>query len=779
LALGIGANTAIFRVLDAVVLRQLPVQDPSKLVIVDAFRGDTKTGFSYPLFHEMAASQQVLAGMAAMVDLPVETFEDAGRTVEGVTARLVSGGYFPTLGVLPGTGRLLDGGDDEPSSAGAAVISDSFWRRAFDSRPDILGRVVRINHAAVSIVGVAPRGFFGDLVGSAPDVWLPLAKASDVNAGMLIGKGAKLISVMGRLRADVPTARAASILGGLYGQLHELASQALQGPDTWRVDLTPGDRGLNGLNTHFSEPLWVLMAIVALVLLIACCNLANLLMARATARTHEIGVRIALGAGRRRLLRQLLTESAVLAAIGTTLGMLLAVWGTRQLIAIAAAGAQWRIAVDFGLRVLLFTSLVSAAAVCLFGLAPAFAATRVDVHSALQGGRSTSGVGKRKAAFSRMLVVAQIAFSLLLVAASSLLLRSFWNLLHQDLGYQPEGVLLANIPLSPQSLALSKNRGRTQILYDRLRTLPRVRSVAFDALGPLGDWQDTGHIAAVGESAPSEQSRGAHVSADYFHTLNIPIVAGRGFTADDARGSPPVVVLSQTAARKLFGQTNPIGRLIAETQVVAGRTMEVVGVAGDARSLNPRDPFPFLIYYPRDQNLITSIEIRTAGGARPLVGPVREIIREVVGTRNGDVRTLSDAVRSKIGQDRLLAILSVSFAVLALLLASVGLYGIVSYTIERRTRELGIRVALGATRAQISGRLMREVGLLLAAGLVVGGAVALLIGRWIGSLLFGLAPHDPIMLGSAAAILSAVALTAGYVPARRASRMDPLEALRQ
>ena len=780
LALGIGANTAIFRVLDAVVLRSLPVPHAEQLVMVSAYRGDANTGFSYPLFHEFAARQQVLAGIAAMCDLPVESFElSDGQPLDNVTARLVSGGYFSTLGVSPRLGRLFTDTDDRRSAPDALVISDAFWRRTFGGQADVLGRTVRLNRARFTIVGVTPPGFFGDSVGSAPDLWLTLSKSPDVDAGMLIGKGAKMISVMGRLRSDVSKSRAQAALGALYGQLHELAAQLLEGPNTWRVELTSG--GHRGLGAHFSEPLWVLMAIVGLVLLIACCNLANLLMARATARAHEIGVRLALGAGRWRLVRQLLTESLLLAALGTALGLLLAAWGSGQLIALAAAGAPWRIAIDFGWRILGFTAAVSMGAVCLFGLAPAIAATRLDVNSALQGGRRTAGAGRSKAAFAKVLVVAQISISLVLVAGSALLVRSFWNLLHQDFGYRPDGVLLVSLPLDQSSIQFAQNPGRVQLLSERLKALPGVRSVALDAMGPLGSWQDSGFISLPGRPSHDDDNvRRVHVSPGYFETLSIPILAGRSITAADCTGPPGVAVISETAARKLFGRANPIGRLISQApRFDSQSSVEVIGVARDVRFANLREPFGFLVYLPRLHNLTTSIEIRTAGDPKLLAGPVRRTLLEVGGLRTAGVRPLWDVMRANVGQDRLMAVLSGAFGVLALLLASVGLYGVIAYTVERRTQEIGIRLALGATRARISASLMREVGLLVLGGLVLGGAATLVLAKWVRAMLFGLAAHDPVMLGAAALVLTIVAVAAGYIPARRAACLDPMQSLRQ
>ena len=783
LALGIGANTAIFRVLDAVALRPLPVPHPEQLVVVDAFRGGVNVGFTYPLFREIAASQQALSNFAASADLPLETFEiSPGRPVADVSARLVSGDYFAMLAIHPQIGRLLDSADDGPSAAPAAVISDRFWRAMFDASPSVLGRTVRINSAAVVIAGVTPPGFFGETIGSAPDVWAPIALASNMNAPEVASRGSKVISVMGRARSGIAPARAETALAALYTRLDDNYGMQLTGVNgALRIALSSGIQGLRGLRTQFARPLWILMAIVGVVLLTACCNLANLLMARATARTHEIGVRLALGASRRRLFRQLLTESLLLSLLGAAFGLVLAWWGSRRFILLAAAGEPWRIAVDFGWRTLAFTAAVSIAAVCLVGIVPAIAASRFEINSALQASPRGATSGRGRTIFAGSLVVAQISLSLFLVSASLLLVRSFWTLVHQDLGYDPESVLLVNVPLDRPGKALSGSPGKVQTLIERLQSLPAVRSVAADTAGPLSRWQMTmGFSTPSRPSQPGDRARAVFVSGEYFTTLHIPTVAGRTITADDCRARRAVAVLSETAARKLFGPENPVGRLISiGPNFKSGDVLEIVGVVRDVRSLNPRDPAGFLVYQPYVKGVLTAFEIRTSGDPRHLVQPVRRVLEEASGLRSAAVRPLWEAVRSNVGQDRLLAALSASFAILALLLASVGIYGVIAYAAGRRAQEIGIRVALGATRAQISAFLMRGAGALLLAGLLIGAAATLFAARWLRSLLYGIAPHDPAMLSAAALVLAVVALIAAYIPIRRATRLDPTQALRR
>jgi len=780
LAFAIGANTAIFPVFDAVVLRPLPVPHPEQLVVVDAFRGGTNVGFTYPLFRELAARQQALAGIAAVADLPVETFDIApGRPLDGVTARLVSGDYFAMLRVPARFGRRLSARDDQPSAPAAAVISDSFWHRAFSADPAALGCAVRVNGASVFIAGIAPPGFFGETIGRAPDLWIPISKAPDLNASTLISRGAKVISVMARLRGGVPPARAETALAALYAPLDESFGMQLLGVGgSYRVSLTAGGQGFGGLRTHFAQPLWILTATVGVVLLIACCNLANLLMARATARTHEIGVRLALGVSRGRLFRQLLTESLLLVGLGAAIGLPLAWWGSRELVTLAV-GEPWRISIDFGWRILGFTAAVSAFAACLFGLAPAIAVSRLDVNSALRASRRTQSTRGNRT-FSKALVVAQISLSLLLVSASALLARSFWNLLHRDFGYRPDGVVLVDVPLD-RGFALGRNAGRVQALTESLQSLPAVRSVALETAGPLSQWVASTYFATPDRPASrADNARRASVSGAYFETLRIPILAGRAISAADCQAKTRVAVLSETAALGLFGHQSPIGRLVSEgTRFESATAIEVIGVARDVCSLNPRHAPGFLVYRPRSQDPVTAIELRASGDPRLLVPAVRRVLDATSGLGTAMVRPLWDALRSEVAQDHLLAVLSGAFGVLALLLASVGLYGVIAYTVERRTQEIGIRMALGATGTRIAGFLMREAGVLIATGLITGGAATLFAARWLRALLFGIPPRDPVMLAAAALVLSLVAAAAAFIPARRAARLDPTETLRR
>ncbi len=776
LALGIGANTAIFRVLEAVVLRSLPVRAPEELVLLRPIVNGHPNGpsISLPLFREMAARQEVVQGMFAFAGFPVN--EPAG-----LSGRLVTGGYFRVLGVNARLGRALADEDDHPSSPPVAVISDAYWKRGYGAREDVLGTILQINHVAMTVVGVAPPGFFGERLGSAPDVWLPMSLSKRIFLD-LEQPSIAVTTAMARLRPDVPRSQAEAALNLICRQRDDLQMR-VAGQTDFRVELAAGGRGVLELQEKFARPLLVLAAIAGLVMLLACANLANLLLARSTARVHEMGVRLALGAGRSRLIQQLLTESLLLAILGAACGLLLASWGSRELVTMASAGQHWQVSLDSGWRIVGFTALVSVAAALLFGLAPAMAATRLDVHTALQGNARTHSGSRTQRTGTRGFVVAQVAISLLLVSGASLLVRSFWNLLRQDFGYRQEGVLLLRTRLDLDTMqALQKLP--MQPVYERFNAIPGVRSAALSGLGPFSPVARSTKFSTPERSAlPSDNVHLASVSPRYFETMGIPILRGRPIDASDRAGTAHVVVLSETAARTLFGKADPIGRYISQGEHFdASQTLQVVGVAHDIRYSGPRDPFGMVFYLPLWQlpMPLTSVVMRTWGDPAPMAPTVRQAFVEALPrVQIAAIEPLGELLGSQMGQERMMALLSGAFGALALLMAAVGLYGVIAYSVQQRTHEIGIRVALGATRGHVSGLLMRDVAVMLAAGLVLGGAGALAIGKSLDALLFGVTAHDPAMLATSAGILSLVAVFAAHRPARRAGRLDPMQALRQ
>jgi predicted permease len=483
------------------------------------------------------------------------------------------------------------------------------------------------------------------------------------------------------------------------------------------------------------------------------------------------------------LMRQLLAESLVLAAIGAGTALMLAHWGAAALVKLAAEGRNWRLPLGPGWRVLAFTAVVTAAATCLFGLAPAWSATRVDVQTALQGNQRSHTGGSQRQLLGRALVVAQISVSLVLLAGSSLLVRSLWSLRHQDFGFRGENVLMMDLPWEFSPTMMARYRALSQPLYERMNQIPGVRSAALSGFGPMGGDQHTGPLSSPQRPAQrDDNTRIVHVSPRYFETMGIRIVAGRGITADDTKAAPDVVVLSETAARKMFGGAEPVGRLVTEAdRYDAQHAVQVVGVARDVRFASPSEPFGFLVYVPMAQSPapITAVAVRTVADPALLAGSVQATLHTLEPSMAiGAIRPLTDAVDAKLSHERLLALLASSFGVLALTLTSVGVYGVIAYAVERRTQEIGIRLALGATRTQVSVTLMKEVGLLISASLGLGSAAAAAMIRSLRSMVFGFGPADYSLLLAVALFLVMVASLAGYLPARRAARMDPMDALR-
>jgi predicted permease len=782
LGLGIGSNAAIFRVLDAVVLRMLPVQHPEQLVVMAAEQngaaGDIAfPTFSYPLFREIAARQTVFSGMFAARDL--EQGDNSGD--KALQVRTVSGNYFQVLGTNAPIGRTLLPDDDKPGAPLVAVISYGYWQREFGGDPAVLGRTVPVNGTPVTVVGVAQRGFFGESIGSAPDAWISMAVSptvmppSSLFRTWLDNKGSASLQPVGRLKPGISLKRAKAELSALYSELRDLSPHSFRAT-SFSVGLQPGGQGLSALPAQYSTPLRLLMAIAGLVLLMACFNLANLLLGHATARAHEMGVRLALGAPRSRLLRQLLTESSVLAALGAGLGFLLASWGSRALVQLAAGSQDLRINLAPDGRLLLFLSAVSVAAVMLFGLAPAIFATRVDVRASLQSNRRAGG-GRGAAKLSRCFVTAQIAVSVALVCGAALLTHSFRNLETQDFGYKQQGLLAVRFKLD-RALLGTRNQAPILALQQRLQSLSGVRSAAFGGSGLLTRMQSSAPIAVMGDPSRSLNAMLTVASGRYFETMGIPMVAGRGFSDEDRKESVAVAVLSRTAARRLFGTSNPVGRVLD----CGKRPLQIVGVAHDVRAHSPREEFLPILYVPAAQidgpPLMIEL-VRTAGAPTAFASAVKDAIHaELPSLRVDSAIPVEGLLDGMMQQERTLALLSGAFGLLALLLASTGLYGVIAYSVERRTQELGIRVALGAETAQVTGMLLAEIGRLLAVGVVIGIGGTVLLARGFQSILFGITAHDPATICAAAALLSAVGLGAAYLPARRAGRLDPVEALR-
>jgi predicted permease len=783
LALGIGANAAIYQVLDAVVFRSLPVRDPASLVQIQLLENGQPIHVSYPFYRELAARQRVLDGLFAVSDFPLRQAVLRGRgSIRAVKGSIVTGNYFRVLGVNARAGRFFAEDDDRPAAPPVIVLSDAFWNREFARSAGALGQVLEINGLAGTVIGVAPPGFFGETVGTVPDLWLPMSVQPQIMpADYLNAPSSSWLSLLGRLRSGGSARQAEAALEPLY---RALAGLTVTRPDRdYRVQLQSASRGIAQLEQRFGRPLWVLAGITGLVLLMACSNLANLMLGRATERTQEIGVRLALGAGRSRITRQLLTESLLLSALGTAFALVFATAGARWLVTWASATADWRLSLAFEWRHLAFTAAIAVAATCLFALAPAWAATRIDVHSALQSTRGHSG-GSIHNRLGRCLIVAQLAVSLTLLSVAALLAHSLWNLRRQDFGFDANHVLTVEVPLEFTKTMIRRNTALRQPLYDRMNAISGVRSAAVDAFGVMDGTVFTCWLSTPERpSQPGDYTRRVHVSPRYFETIGTPILAGRGITESDRSDAPKVVVINQTAARSLFGRANPIGRFLSTGKTFESKdALQVVGVAQNVRFFNPRDPYGFVLYVPLAQAPapVTAVLLRAVSDPAHLAATVRAAFREVdPAVFVGAIHPLADRVEAQLSTEKLLALLSACFGVLALALTAVGVYGVIAYAVQRRTREIGIRLALGAERAAVSRMMMRDVALLAVAGTLLGAGGAIAATRALRSMLFAFAPADYGLLLAAAALLFLIAAGAGYLPARRAARLDPMNALRQ
>jgi predicted permease len=807
LGLGIGANTAIFGLVDNLLLRLLPVRDPERLVLLgwqsgaelpavmisgetdESAGGISSTSFSHLTFERLRQRSRTVSDLVAFADLERLNLS-AGSEAEIAQGQLVSGGYFTGLGVNAAAGRLLGAGDDRADAPPVAVISYELWRRLFGLDRAALGQPLNLNGMPFTIVGVTPPGFRGGSEPSSlPDVILPLARQPQMMAeGSWLDKPQTWwLVVMGRLRPGVTRAGAQAELEPIFQQsLLEAPTGSRAAPGQMpRLSVLPGRRGLTSESSELAPPLLVMMGLVALVLLVACANVAGLLLARATARRRELGLRVALGASRGRLVRQLLTESVLLALVGGGLGLLLVVWSgdlLEQLLPAAGfAGRLGDLAPDT--RVLAFTALVSLATGLLFGIAPALRATRIDPAHALKG--PAVFAGERRVSLGQLLVVAQVALALVLTVGAGLFVRTLRNLAHVPTGFNREGVLVFSLDPTLNGY----HGGRLAELYERLgqslERLPRVSAVAQSAYTLISNSSSYSDLAIEGQRPRSGEKPMVQrhpVGPTFFAAMQIPVLLGRGFRLEDDEHAPKVAVVSESLARAYFPGQNPLGRHIGMRTGKIDR--EIVGVVADSRFSTLHGKMPKTVFVPYRQNENVgrmTFEVRVAGGdPRRLIPAVRRAVRQL--DRNlplYDVKTQAEQVAESLRQERLLADLSSAFGLLCLLLAAVGLYGVMSFAVSRRTRETGIRMTLGARPAELLRQVLRQALLLVAAGVALGLAAAFAGTRLLASLLFGLGATDPSTLAAAVLLLLAVGIAAAYLPARRAALVDPVEALRQ
>ena len=802
LGFGIGANTAIFSFLDAVMLRSLPVKEPSQLVLLGngEWQGITDSFnptelYSYPFYRQMQTQNEVFSGMAATLSMlnHVHGNVDGRGDTEMINVQLVSGTYFPMLAVPAYLGRTLT--DEDDNSEGdhpVAVVSYRWWTQRLAQDPAVLGKKVKLGDTTFEIVGVAAPEFFGTKVGEAPDVWAPLSMLTSIPPHWTGYKDnfASSLYVMGRLKPGVTMDQATVNVNLLYQRIHrgfpdvKIGQKELIQLEKTRVPLTSIATGLSTLRGQFSEPLRILMVLVVLVLLIACANVANLLLARSTARAREFAVRQALGARRLRLVRQLLTESLLLAFAGGAVGIGLAWVANGLLLRMISAGAKETVPLDVSLnpRMLLFTFAVTISTAIFFGTLPALRATGLELTDTLKDGRgtsSTTGTGM----VSKILIVMQVAFSLVLLVGSGLFLRSLVSLNDVDPGFNQDNVLRLETDVS--SVGYKASDPRLPALYQQIEErVSAVHGVVAASYSWFtfheGAWN--GSITVPGMPEEKDQDvRHNVIGNGYFKVMQIPLIAGRTFGPQDTATSQKVAVISERMAKTRFPEGSPIGRHYHIGSLTGPWDMEVIGIVKDVKfgNLDEKPELIDYVSYPQRKDYLNDFEVRYTGDFATISTAVQQAIHSVDRTLPiTRVTTLREQVGRSLTQQKTIAQLSTCFGLLAVFLSSVGIYGLMSYAVSLRTNEIGIRMALGAARSNVSWLVLREIVLLVAFGVALGVPVTLAGGRLIANLLFGLKGADATSIFTAIGALLLVALLAGFLPARRASSIDPMRALR-
>jgi len=804
LALGIGANTAIFTLVNALLLKSLPgVKDPQQLVLV------TDNGWpslSYPLYEHLCDAGQSFSGLFVSPHVEKRGMMITGSNAaepERIWAQGVSGNFFSVLGASAILGRMLTPNDDlagDPQPV--VVVSYEFWRRRFGRDPGTIGRVITLDDTPLTIVGVAPPGFYGFVVGTRPDLWWPIHMGPQVAEWdeLLESESSEWLQIAGRLKPGVAEAQARDELDVLFKRMlmaqvegRELSEKERQDLLSHRIELRPAATGFTWHRREFQRLFIVLTVIVGVVLLVACTNLAGLLLARGAARQREFSVRAALGAGRPALIRQLMTESLLLAMTGGLLGLLLAQWGVRLLVHYIPEYGQsvlFELAPDR--RILAFTFLISVGTGLLFGLFPAWRNSRHDVTTSLKD-QAGNVMGREHGQFwNRTLIVTQIALSCCLLIGAGLFVRTLQKLRALDVGFDRENLLVFELNLGKGYDATRRANLHEEVLR-QVRNLPGVRSASISSIRSLSgsEWGwGPSEVAVIGDGATADKVnvRGTGVGLGYFQTMGIPLLMGRDFGPSDqpsdqtgaASPSSRPAIIDQSSARKLFGDENPVGKLLEP----CGRSwppLEVIGVVGDVIHKDLRSGTRVSIYgleTCRSQSL-NFFCIRTRGGTPAMAAGLRQVVRdldpqvEVVGPH-----TMEDLMNDQLRQERMLSRLSSLFSLSALALAYLGLYGTLSYAVARRTREIGIRMALGAQRRHVLAAVIRQGMTLTLLGCVLGVILAVALTRVVFSLLYGVTPTDPLTLALTVLLLSMVALVSCWLPARRAARVDPMEALR-
>ena len=802
LALGIGANTAIFQLLDAVRLRGLPVDNPQRLAEVQLTDRHGRMGSFYnwhamltnAIWEQVRDNHPPFSGVFAWAP---DTFNLAPRgEVHLVRGMWVSGDFFRVLGVQPILGRTLTPADDQHgcgSNAGA-VVSYSFWQRELGGESSAIGRKLTIDYHPVEVLGVTPASFFGIDVGHSFDVALPICSQPVLGGedNYLDTRYDWWLTVIGRLQPGWTVEKATAYLGSISSGIFQVTlppgydSDHIKKYLGFKLAAYPAGSGISSLREKASDPLGLLLAITGLVLLIACANLANLMLARASARERELAVRMALGASRRRLIRQLLAESLLLAVAGAGAGLLVARTLSRVLVSfLSTRGDEVLLNLSPDWRVLAFTAMAAMLATVLFGLIPALRATRVAPGEAMKAGARGLTADRQRFGLRRALVVSQVAFSLVLLVGALLFTRSLRNLLTVDLGFRRTGILITGVDLTLLDLPAGRRLAVERELVDRIRSTPGVDSAAEAIIVPTSGSSTNREVWIDGSDPSQEKSSWFNwVSPDFFKTMGTPLLAGRDFSDRDTPTSPRVAIVNEAFARQFANGANPVGKRIWQKAELREPKVEyeIVGLVKNTKYQDLREDFSPLIYVPNSQfdnpDQTDQILIRSSAPLADLTARVKQTIAQMSPDISIDFNTLQSMIHDELLAERLMTTLSVFFGVLAGLLATLGLYGVMSYAVVHRTNEIGIRMTLGASRRQIVAMIVGEAGMLLAAGLGVGTPLSIAGSRATSSMLFQLKPYDPATLAVAAALLALVSLAAGYLPARRATKVDPMVALR-
>src|SRR6202161_2008603 len=822
LALGIGANTAIFSVLDSVLLRALPVAHPEQLVLLTdpdshgssfGSEGGDRSLLAYSEFQYLRAHNEVFSSIFASDSQIVKTPVIFGRSCSGATSaeeavrvRLVSGDYFSTLEVKPAVGRMFTPETDQVRGGAPFVVASyEFWKQRFNLDPSIIGKTFQIHQISFEIIGVTSTGFAAKTAGEAPDVWVPITMQDAILPGRDLLSASQdglnqymWLQVIARRKPGVTLEQAKASINVTFTRMleselgSELSAEERKGLLDQRINLQAGARGSSTLRGEYGDSLKVLMALVGFVLLIACANVANLLLARGSARKKEFAVRLAIGAGRRRLIRQLMSESLLLALAGAAAGVLLAQWADTLLLEMVSRMSRGHEVIRIDLRpdarILGFTLLTTVLSAILFGLIPALRVTQVDLSPILKssGGGATGESGSRRLPAAKVLVIAQVAISLILLVAAGLFVHSLSKLSEVNLGYKRDNLLLFQVDGRPAGYKGAANLRFQQELLEKFSNIPGVRAATLSSDGLFSESESGDPISVEGytpKDGEKPNSRMDHIGPGYFSTVGIPILIGREIGPQDSGNGPRAAVINQEFARHFFGNTNTIGKKVRDVYPGNPQEMGIVGVAADAKYNSLREKTPTRIYAPYFnpmwEHSYAIYEIRTLTDSASVSGALRQIVRDSSPALPAiEIKTMPGLVDDSLHTDRFIARLAGVFGFLAMLLASIGLYGIMTYTVARRTRDIGIRMALGAQPGGVLWLVLRETLLLVLIGVAVGLPVAFAGTHLLKSMLFGLGLVDPVAIVVSTMALAAIAALAGFLPARRAMRVDPIIALR-